>query len=214
MIYASFARTVGPLLPAGRGARILDAGCGEGALLSFLRDRGYSALSGFDLSPENVALCHAEGLGFVAQGDALRIGEMGGEYDAIVSLDLVEHLPKEAVVGFLAAARGKLAPGGVLVLQTPNMGYLLASFHRYSDLTHQWGLTEVSVRVLLRAAGFDDAGVEVRPAWNATTVAGRCREFYLGLLHRAVSLVEGSYRPRIPTKNLLVRATRGEAVPA
>ncbi|MEK7476867.1 MAG: class I SAM-dependent methyltransferase [Candidatus Coatesbacteria bacterium] len=208
VIFKAFARTLGPWLPADREVRVLDAGCGEGALLAFLRERGFDRLAGFDLSPENVGLCHAQGFGFVTEGDALKLAEVSGEYDAIFSLDLLEHLPKERAAEFLGAARGKLAPGGVLILQTPNMGYLLAAFHRYSDLTHQWGVTEVSVRVLLRAAGFDDARIEIRPAWNATTLLGRLREAYLRALHLAITFIEGSYRPRIPTKNLLVRARR------
>ncbi len=207
-IHAAFARTLGPWLPADRHARILDAGCGEGALLSFLRDRGYDRLDGFDLSPENVAICRAQGLEFVREADALRLAEMAGEYDLILSLDLLEHLPKDAAVGFLEGARLRLAPGGALVIQTPNMGYVLAAYHRYNDLTHQFGISEISGRVLFRAAGFADGAVEIRAAWNATTLLGHARELWLRVLHAVVGLVEGSYRPRIQTKNLLIRARR------
>jgi len=207
-IHAAFARTLGPWLPADRQARILDAGCGEGALLDFLRARGFARLDGFDLSPENVALCRAQGLDFVREADALRLGEQAGEYDLILSLDLLEHLPKDAAAGFLEGARRRLAPGGALVIQTPNMGYLLAAYHRYNDLTHQFGITEQSAKVLFRAAGFADGQVELRAAWNATTTLGRVRELWLRVIHGLVGLVEGSYRPRIPTKNLLIRARR------
>jgi 2-polyprenyl-3-methyl-5-hydroxy-6-metoxy-1,4-benzoquinol methylase len=207
-IHAAFARTLGPWLPADREARILDVGCGEGALLAFLRDRGYRCLAGFDLSPENVALCREQGLEFVREGDALHLGEMEGTYDLILALDLLEHLPKEGAVGFLEGARRRLAPGGTLVVQTPNMGYVLAAYYRYSDLTHRFGVTERSARVLFRAAGFEEGAIELRPAWNATTLLGRVREVYLWFLHALVGLAEGSYRPRIPTKNLLIRARR------
>ena len=51
------------------GARVLDIGCGEGALLELLtRDRQVDG-RGLEISPDNVALCLARGLA-VAQGDA------------------------------------------------------------------------------------------------------------------------------------------------
>jgi len=52
-----------------QGARVLDVGCGDGALLAELRDtRGVDA-RGLELDPHNVAECVAKGLS-VMQGDA------------------------------------------------------------------------------------------------------------------------------------------------
>lgn len=211
LVWRSFERTVGPWLPADRGARILDAACGEGALLAFLRDRGYRNLERFDLSPECVAECHRLGLGFVRRFDLLELARWPGEaYDVIFLLDIVEHLPKDRAAGVLEAARLKLAPGGSLVIQTPNLGSIMGAYHRYYDLTHEFGLTEKSVRDLLALAGFERDRVEVRPAWNAATALGRLRELWLGVLHRLIFLAEDASRPRIPTKNLLVRAPRSD----
>jgi methionine biosynthesis protein MetW len=51
------------------GARVLDVGCGDGALMAALRDtRGVDA-RGLELSPDNVAAAVARGLS-VIQGDA------------------------------------------------------------------------------------------------------------------------------------------------
>ena len=47
----SLERCFADWLPSDRSAPILDAGCGEGNLLAFLRAKGYANLSGFDLSP-------------------------------------------------------------------------------------------------------------------------------------------------------------------
>jgi glycosyltransferase involved in cell wall biosynthesis len=54
------------------GVPVVGSTCGE---IAFLRERGYTNLAGFDLSPENVAICHALGLDFVEQGDALCLAE-------------------------------------------------------------------------------------------------------------------------------------------
>jgi methionine biosynthesis protein MetW len=51
------------------GARILDVGCGDGALLSALKDKPDMDLRGLELDPRNVATAVARGLS-VAQGDA------------------------------------------------------------------------------------------------------------------------------------------------
>lgn len=210
VMFKSFSRTLGPWLPLDKDAPILDVACGEGALLAFLQNRGYTNLSGFDLSPENVAICHQRALTFVRQHNALCLSQLqpSDEFDAIFCLDIIEHLDKEEAVPFLRQAHSRLKNGGALVLQTPNMGSVVGLFHRYIDLTHQFALTEVSLLSLLLTAGFPPDGITIRPAWNATTPLGYLREAYLRMLHLAVYLSEGRSRPRIPTKNLLARALK------
>jgi 2-polyprenyl-3-methyl-5-hydroxy-6-metoxy-1,4-benzoquinol methylase len=208
-IFGSFRRVFKGWLPADRSAPILDIACGEGSLLCYLRELGYTNLAGCDLSPENVAICHRLGLTFVREFDAMRIAEMPGiaTYGTIFAMDILEHLPKQRAAAFLEQVRGLLLPAGRLILEAPNMGNLLACLHLHYDLSHEWGLTEKTAVDLLMLAGFSPDKVEVRAAWNATTWAGRVREIYLLLLHRLIWLSEQSGRPTIPTQNLLVRGT-------
>lgn len=209
---ASFKRSLASWLPADRRVRILDIACGEGALLDFLRGEGFPALGGFDISPENVRMCHELGLGFVQQADALRLRECPETgFDLIFAFDLIEHLPKQSAAGFLEQLRDKLAPGGSVILQTPNMGSLFAAYNRYYDLSHEFGVTEKSAVDLLMLAGFENSAIEVMPSWAATTWMGFLREWHVRLVHRFIFLGEGSRRPRIPTMNLLIRATRSKA---
>ena len=208
-IFRALRRVLKGWLPADRSTPILDIACGEGNLLCLLRELGYANLNGCDISPENVAICHRLGLGFVQHFDALEISEMPGlnKCGTIFALDMLEHLPKQLAAGFLEQVRELLLPGGQVVIQAPNMGNLLACLHLHYDLSHEFGLTEKTAADLLVLAGFSRDRIEVRAAWNATTPAGYLREAYLGLLHRAVWITEGAGRPRIPTKNLLIRAT-------
>lgn len=206
--FKSFDNRLARWLPDDRDARILDVACGEGALLSYLRSRGYRNLEGFDISRENVRICHRLGLPFVAERDLTRLPcePASGAYDLIFAMDVIEHIPKDSAAGVLEALRLRLKREGSLVIQTPNMGYLLAQFYRYGDLTHEFGVNENSMVDLLVAAGFSDTSIEVSANWEATTFTGRLRDAYLRLIHRLVFLMDGATRPRIPTKNLLVRA--------
>jgi methionine biosynthesis protein MetW len=51
------------------GSRVLDVGCGDGALMAVLRDERQVDARGMELDPANVAECVARGLS-VMQGDA------------------------------------------------------------------------------------------------------------------------------------------------
>ncbi len=51
------------------GARILDIGCGDGALMAALRDQKHADARGLEIDPANVAAAVARGLS-VVQGDA------------------------------------------------------------------------------------------------------------------------------------------------
>ena len=51
------------------GSRVLDVGCGDGALLAALRDEREVDARGMEIDPGNVALCVSRGLS-VIQGDA------------------------------------------------------------------------------------------------------------------------------------------------
>jgi 2-polyprenyl-3-methyl-5-hydroxy-6-metoxy-1,4-benzoquinol methylase len=205
--YRSFHRTVEPWLPESRDAAILDVGCGEGTLLRFLRDQGYVNLSAFDLSQENVELCQSRGFSFVRLHDATKIRAFEGtalKWDLIICLDLLEHLTQGEAFNFLTDVRDLLAPDGAVVIQTPNMAYICANVILYGDLTHETGYTEMSIRSLFSATGY--SRLDIRPHWYATTLAGRLREALLRVRHWWHYLPEGSIAPRIPAKNLLVRA--------
>ena len=199
-------KTLLPLLPPDRNSAILDMGCGDGALLQLLKRHGYTNLRGFDASAENVASCHAAGIEGVESEDLLQIEDFhpGTTWDVLIAWDVIEHLPKDAIAPMLDSARKRLAPGGRLLLQTPNMGSVFAAYCRYNDVTHESGFTENSLETLLHAAGFKT--VTVLPAWRKVTPAGRIRELGLLITHRLFWQFYGNGAPKIASANLIAKA--------
>jgi SAM-dependent methyltransferase len=97
--------------------RILDVGCGEGYGAAMLSSTG--AVTAMELDPltaSHAALTYP-GLR-VMRADACRIPFRRAAFDAVVAMQVLEHLwcPE----GFVDQVRGLLGPGGVLVLSTPN----------------------------------------------------------------------------------------------
>jgi O-antigen chain-terminating methyltransferase len=116
----------------------LDLGCGRGEWLELLRGERISAV-GIDANPVSIERCLASGL-HALRGDALEYlrQQPGGEISLVTAFHLVEHLATETVMALLFEARRVLAPGGLLILETPNPENLLvASCSFHLDPTHR-----------------------------------------------------------------------------
>jgi len=110
----------------GSAPRVLDVGCGTGFLLERLAQRGFAGV-GVDLSPESVAIARRR-LAEIGADDRLTatVGSAyeppEGPFELITLTDVLEHL--EDPRACLRALRAQLAPGGLLVVSTPNRASL------------------------------------------------------------------------------------------
>jgi SAM-dependent methyltransferase len=140
-----------PHVPSGR---LLDVGCGHGLLLDEARGRGYDVL-GIELSQDGAR--HArEVLGLpVLQTPLEQSGLEPRSFDVIVMTDVFEHLADPLAA--LEQCCELLAPGGALMLTTPDPSSLTARIagRRWWSflLAHRCLVPRATVRELLLAEG-------------------------------------------------------------
>jgi 2-polyprenyl-3-methyl-5-hydroxy-6-metoxy-1,4-benzoquinol methylase len=156
---AAFANKLAPLLPAARGTRIIEVGCGMGFALGGLQKLGYASIKGIDSDRGQVAEATRRNLpvDLVPTNDTLSFLEGHREaFDVALCLDVLEHVPVAAQLSFLQAVRAALVPGGKFICQVPNANAAIANRFRYGDWTHHCSFSEHSLDFVLYNAGFID----------------------------------------------------------
>ena len=145
------------------GKCALDVGCGAGLLCEPLARLG-AAVTGVDAAEENVAVAaaHAKGAGLAIEYRSGDVAELGlKHFDLVTSMEVIEHVADKPA--FLAPLKGALAPGGLMVLSTPNRTaasklLLVEGAERLGMVprgTHHWDdfVTPDELRELLAVAG-------------------------------------------------------------
>jgi len=166
------------LTDAGGQGRILDVGCGGGLLL---RELGLpeERLAGLDYSVDAAAVAWgANGVPAVC-GALPRAPFAAGSFSVVTMFHVLEHLYDP--VAYVDAARDLLAPGGRLVIQTPNAGcwqFLLfgENWNGLDIPRHLIDFRESDLRNMLDYCGFEVERVKHfslrdNPAGMATSMA-------------------------------------------
>lgn len=102
------------------GKRALDVGCGGGLLCEPLARLG-AAVTGVDAAEESVAVArdHAEAMRLAIDYRSGELSSLGlGEFDLVTGMEVLEHVADKPA--FVAQLARHLAPGGLLILSTPN----------------------------------------------------------------------------------------------
>jgi SAM-dependent methyltransferase len=111
------------LLRPAPGDRVLDAGCGSGLLAAMAAETPGTAVLGVDANPaaiEFASRTYARPNLAFRQALLDELDAAPGSFDKIACLEVIEHLARGQGDALLARFAELLAPGGRLVLTTPN----------------------------------------------------------------------------------------------
>ncbi len=129
--------------------RVLDLGCGTGVVSCALNE--FAETTGLDFSDHALKFSATRGLSHLVRGDATHLPMHEGQFDAIVALDVFEHIEDDNAA-FRESFR-VLRNDGVLVLSVP--AYRLLWGPHDIALHHFRRYTKAQVIGRLAMAGFD-----------------------------------------------------------
>ncbi len=191
-------------------ARILDYACGTGALTGQLLNAGFF-VGVCDLSPVSIACvrnahgAHPSFEGAYSHDELLAGSE---KFDAVVLVELIEHVNEDVLVRVMSDIRRVLLPGGVVIVTTPNDEDLDAekvycpccnhTFHRWQHI-RSWNR-----RTLPNCLG--EYGFQVVSV-NETDFSLYQKGLVRYYLHRMLRAVSGRKQPHLM---VVARAEQGK----
>lgn len=191
----AYARTLWPLFVAGwsgfapsAGASVFEVGCGYGALLAVLRDRGFD-VHGVEAGPRAAAFCRAQGFDVRTSLDA--DASDAGCHDVAIAAYVLEHVSDPAT--FLRKLTGLVRVGGAVVIVTDAiwttqhvveraraaLGRARAPYRTSTD--HTYVFSPRHLRVLFERARCEQVSVRAftdpapRESWHWKAYKGACR---------------------------------------
>lgn len=149
-------RIVSNYFPKNRSAKILELGCGHGALIYYAQEAGYTNINGVDVSVEQVDVAKELNVEGVSQGDLLEMlnRHRSESLDMVIAFDVIEHFTKNELLQLADEVCRVLTPASRWLLHMPNAASPFFGRIRYGDCTHEQAFTQNSLSQLLHVSGF------------------------------------------------------------
>lgn len=106
-----------------KDSKILDAGCGTGGTIAFLKKNGFKNIYGIDKSKYAILLCKKRQLNKVSQADINKVPYNKNTFDAVICLDVLYHKGVNLKDALSEASR-VLKKGGIFYSQEPAFNWL------------------------------------------------------------------------------------------
>ena len=121
-----------------KNKKVLDCACGKG-YGSYILSKKAAAVIGIDLNPTSLEIAGTSfqsvpNLQFKKQ-DIFNLQDLNQKFDLITAFEVIEHISPEATADFLSSLKKVLAPGGMIIISTPNhdvvtkSGVSIPAFH-------------------------------------------------------------------------------------
>lgn len=171
-------------LPHRPGQSLLDVGCFAGSFLSLVPEEHCSRQLGVDILPEQIDYAQrhygTRFRSFRHIQDVAALDTIDETFDAVTLIEVIEHLDTSEGGVLLRALARRIAPGGLLVLTTPNYSsgwpFIEWLLNRLSEVRYQeqhvTRFTFFQVEHQLRsihAGFFDDFDLEVKTTSHLVT---------------------------------------------
>ncbi len=127
-------RLLDPLARKQRYERVLEAGCGTGHFSKVLGERYGWTLYPMDLGREGLDFARTYGLGRLTQADIQALPYRDGAFDALMSMDVIVHLPRGKEDVPMAEAVRVVRPGGLIAIRVSALDILRS---RHSMFAHE-----------------------------------------------------------------------------
>lgn len=127
---------------ASKKNKILDAGCGTGMNIFFLRSKGYD-VKGIDLSPDAIAFCKRRGLKNVTLGNITKTPYTSGSFNVIISLDVLGHLDASSRKKTINEFYRLLKPNGFIIMQCAAFEVLRSQHDKVVHLENRFTRSEL-----------------------------------------------------------------------
>ena len=162
VLRAEFQRTLNAMRTMGVGSgALLELGCAYGYFL--MEARKYFDVYGIEICEDAVETCRKNGLQNVRCGSG--VDELGAvpQVDAVVMLDVIEHLKEPAVM--MAEAVSKIRHDGILLMTTGDFSSMVSRVFvkRWRLMTppqHLWFFTPKALELMGNRLGLELVSVE------------------------------------------------------
>jgi ubiquinone/menaquinone biosynthesis C-methylase UbiE len=136
--------------PRGSHLRILDAGCGTGAVMGYLAD--YGTVTGIDYSAEALRFCQIRRRERLVQASVVSLPYRDAMFDLVASFDVIDELGVSDDTMALREFVRVLTPGGRVILRLPGTPWLHGQHDIAVDVQRRYTARQVEGKLCV--AGF------------------------------------------------------------